>query len=236
MNAPAPARTLALPIVYPDSDGMPMSDNTAQFAWIQLLQANLDRTLADFVAGDLLWYPTEGDNRTRVAPDVLVALGRPKGYRGSYRTWDEAGVVPQVVVEVLSPSNSTPEMLRKVLFYQRHGVSEMWVVDPDGPSAYAYAKGVGGILEMIGDDTGFTSPLLGVRFAREGEELRVYHRDGVPFRTPKEEYQRAESERERAESERERAELERERADSAERRAARLAALLKAAGIDEGAG
>jgi hypothetical protein len=31
-----------------------------------------------FVAGDLLWYPVEGNNRLSTAPDVMVAFGRPK--------------------------------------------------------------------------------------------------------------------------------------------------------------
>ncbi|MCU0875242.1 MAG: hypothetical protein MUE50_23160, partial [Pirellulaceae bacterium] len=74
-------------IEYPDSDGLPMSDNTLQFQWIVTLQGGLDALFRDdpdvFVAGDLLWYPVEGDNTVRAAPDVLVVFGRPKGYRGS---------------------------------------------------------------------------------------------------------------------------------------------------------
>ena len=73
------------PVVYPDSDGEPMSDNTLQYDWIVTLQGNLDRLLPDhFVAGDLLWYPVEGRPNLRQAPDVLVALGRAKGHRGRY--------------------------------------------------------------------------------------------------------------------------------------------------------
>src|SRR4051812_30132113 len=53
---PAPAR----PIVYPDRDGNPMSDNTLQFRWIVTIQGGLDAQYAGdpnvFVAGDLLWY------------------------------------------------------------------------------------------------------------------------------------------------------------------------------------
>jgi Uma2 family endonuclease len=59
-----------------------------------------------FVAGDLLWYPVPDRRETGpIAPDVLVAFGRPKGRRGSYRQWEENGIAPQVVFEVLSPSN-----------------------------------------------------------------------------------------------------------------------------------
>lgn len=42
-----------------------------------------------FVAGDLLWYPVEGDNVTRAAPDAMVVLGKPKGDRGSDHTYVE---------------------------------------------------------------------------------------------------------------------------------------------------
>ena len=83
-------------IDYPDSDGQPMADNTLQFQWIVTLQGGLDAMFRDdpnvFVAGDLLWYPVEGNNKLRVAPDALVAFGRPKGYRGSYMQWEEDGI------------------------------------------------------------------------------------------------------------------------------------------------
>jgi Uma2 family endonuclease len=70
-------------IIYPDSDGQPMADNTEQFQWIVLLKENLECLFADnpnvFVAGDLLWYPVEGRPDIRVAPDVFVVLGRVEG-------------------------------------------------------------------------------------------------------------------------------------------------------------
>ena len=76
-------------VEYPESDGKPMADNTVQFRWIVKLQGGLDVLFRDdlkvFVAGDLLWYPVEGNNKLRMAPDVMVAFGRPKGDRGSYR-------------------------------------------------------------------------------------------------------------------------------------------------------
>ena len=63
-----------------------------------------------FVAGDLLWYPVEGKPSIRTAPDVMVVFGRPKGDRGSYKQWEEDGIAPQVVFEVLSPGNRAGEM------------------------------------------------------------------------------------------------------------------------------
>ena len=73
-------------IDYPDSDGLPMADNTLQYEWIVTIKGGLDAIFLDdsnvFVAGDLLWYPVQGEPKIRTAPDAMVAIGRPKGYRG----------------------------------------------------------------------------------------------------------------------------------------------------------
>ena len=53
------------------------------------IQGGLDALFKDdinvFVAGGLLWYPVEGDNKIRQAPDVMVVFSRRKGKRGSYQ-------------------------------------------------------------------------------------------------------------------------------------------------------
>ena len=71
-------------VTYPSSDGKPMADNTWQARWIVRLYGNL-RALLDlkqvFVAADIFWYPVQGDREQVVAPDVLVAFGRPDGDR-----------------------------------------------------------------------------------------------------------------------------------------------------------
>ena len=104
--------------LYPESDGKPMAENTEQYRWIVILKENLEilfATMADvFIAADLLWYPVEASKpipedftlRSQ-APDVMVIFGRPKGRRGSYKQWQEAQTPPQVVFEILSPSNIT---------------------------------------------------------------------------------------------------------------------------------
>src|SRR5262245_52575173 len=122
-------------VVYPESDGKPMADNTLQFRWIVTIQGNIDAVFAErpdvFVAGDLLWYPVRGQTQICQAPDTLVAFGRPRGYRGSYLQWREEGIAPQVVWEVLSPSHTPEGMEEKRAFYERHGVEEYYEYDPD---------------------------------------------------------------------------------------------------------
>ncbi|MEM9274842.1 MAG: Uma2 family endonuclease, partial [Cyanobacteria bacterium P01_F01_bin.143] len=121
-------------ITYPDSDGQPMADNTLQFSWIVVIKENLELQFAEapdvFIAGDLLWYPVQGNPKLRQAPDAMVVFSRPKGYRGSYKQWDENNIAPQVVFEILSPGNRFTQMLNKFKFYEHYGVEEYYLYDP----------------------------------------------------------------------------------------------------------
>jgi Uma2 family endonuclease len=226
-------------LLYPDSDGQPMSDNTKQFRWIVVFKENLEILFADrsdvFVAGDLLWYAVEGRPDIRVAPDTMVVLGRAKGDRGSYKQWQEDNIAPQVVFEILSPGNTVLEMSRKLLFYQRYGVLEYYVFDPDRLNLAGYIRTEGGnSLEEIAQMQGWVSPLLGIRFELMEDDLTVYRPDGARFLTSVELHERAEQEYQRAEQEYQRAELERQRADTAQDEVHRLTARLQELGVDSG--
>lgn len=122
-------------IIYPDSDEQPIADNTGQFELIVWIKENLELLFANepnvFVAGDLLWYPVEGNNALRQAPDVMVTFGRPKGYRGSYQQWLEENIPPQVVFEIWSPGNRPSKMAKKFEFYDHYGVEEYYLYKPD---------------------------------------------------------------------------------------------------------
>ncbi len=173
-------------IIYPDRDGKPMAENTLQFQWIVTTKEGLDRVYRDrpdvFVAGDLLWYPVEGHPEICQAPDALVAFGRPKGYRGSYKQWEENGIAPQAVFEILSPNNRVPEMERKFRFYERYGVEEYYIYDPDEVELFGRRRANRG-LETIAEMDGWISPLLGIRFDMSGPELVIYGPDGRRFLT-----------------------------------------------------
>jgi len=222
-------------IEYPDDDGNPMSDNTLQFRWIVTLQGALDALFADrpdvFVAGDLLWYAVEGDPTARTAPDAMVAFGRPKGYRGSYKQWVEGGIAPQVVFEVLSPGNRRGELARKLAFYDRHGVEEYYQYDPDRVRLKGWLR-TGGRLEPIAATDGWVSPRLGVRFDMTGAELVIYGPDGRPFATYQELAEQRDAERQRAEQQAQRAEQQAQRAEQQAQRAEELARRLRELGVD----
>ena len=227
--------SLNRPILYPDSDGQPMADNTQQFRWIVLIKENLELLFAEdpqvFVAGDLLWYPVEGHPEIRVAPDAMVVFGRPKGDRGSYRQWEEENIAPQVVFEILSPGNRVREMTRKLQFYDRYGVEEYYIYDPDGNELEGMQR-VDGHLTLIEAIDNWVSPRLGIRFVVTPETLEIYRPDGEPFLSSLELYQQRQQERQRVEQERQHAEQEAQRADRERQRADRLAERLRQLGID----
>ncbi|WP_435183924.1 Uma2 family endonuclease [Cylindrospermopsis raciborskii G7] len=202
---------IASEIVYPESDGEPMADNTRQFTWIVKIKENLEilfKYNADvFVAGDLFWYPVKGSNKIKLAPDTMVVFGRPKGHRGSYRQWEEDNIPPQVVFEILSPGNTQDEMDKKKLFYLKHGVEEYYVYDPDRISLEVSIRENNSFKE-IKDFSVWTSPRLDVRFDMTGDELVIYYPDGGRFLSPVELSNYAEQENQRAERETQRAERE----------------------------
>jgi Uma2 family endonuclease len=218
---------------YPDSDGKPMADNTLQYQWIVYLVENLRRHFAGqtvFVAGDLLWYPVlvePGQTPPRQAPDVMVVFGRPQRDRSSYKQWDEDNIAPQVVFEIISPSNTVAEMANKQTFYARHGVLEMYFYDPDSDNFWGFAR------ETLSDeirlvmplDLPWTSPLLQIRFEQQADGLSVFYPDGEPFKT----LQEFAEERDRAQQERDRA-LAREA--QTQQHLDRAIAKLKELGID----
>ncbi len=223
-------RPLRPAIIYPDRDGKPMSDNTLQFRWIVTIEGGLEAVYRDdpkvFVAGDLLWYPVEEKPKIRTAPDVMVVFGRPKGDRGSYMQWQEDGIAPQVVFEILSPGNRAGEMETKFQFYERHGVEEYYIYDPDRGDLVGWLR-VGQTLEQIPTMSGFESPRLKIRF-QPGEgpnNLKILGPDGKPFATYVEVVAQREAERQRADDEHQRADAERQRAD-------RLAAQLRELGVE----
>jgi len=207
-------------IIYPENDGQPMSDNTEQFKWIVVIKENLEILFANdpnvFVAGDLLWYPVHRDNKTRQAPDAMVAFGRPKGKRGSYQQWKEDNIPPQVVFEILSPGNTLKEMAKKLQFYNRYGVEEYYIYNPDTIDLTGWLRYDAG-LEVIDAMEGWVSPRLGIRF-EIADELQIFSPSGERFTTSVELAQQKEQERLRAEQ--------------AEARLQMLEARLRELGID----
>ncbi|TAE50173.1 MAG: Uma2 family endonuclease [Cytophagales bacterium] len=174
-------------IIYPSSDGNRMAETTEHFEQITTIEGNLESLFAHktdvFVAGDLLWYPEKSKPYICVASDTMVAFGRPKGHRDSYKQWEEENIAPAVVFEILSKTNGVTEMLDKLLFYQKYGVEEYYLYDPIKLRFHAWNR-KNDRLDSILVMPIFESPLLGVKFEiYEGSKLKIFNPDGSQFLT-----------------------------------------------------
>lgn len=171
-------------VVYPESDGSPMAENTKQYQWITRITDGLDAQFDSdpriFVAGDLFWYPLQTEPGVCTAPDTMVVFGRPKGHRGSYKQWEEGGIAPQVVFEIWSPSNTKGEKEEKLRFYERFSVEEYYTFDPDREVMEGWLRR-GRKLEPIVDMREWKSSRLKVKFRCINGAWNLYRPNGEPF-------------------------------------------------------
>ncbi len=199
---PIPETSNSSQIIYPSNDGQPMAESTLQYQWITKIQGGIDALYQDdsnvFVAGDLLWYPVEGQPKICQAPDTMVVFGRPKGHRLSYLQWQEDNLPPQVVFEIQSHSDTYTKLAKKLAFYNRYGVEEYYLYNPDTQDLQGWRR-IEGLLEVIDPMVGWVSPRLRVRFELTPEGLELFRPDGQRFLSYLELAQRAEQEAQRAE-------------------------------------
>ncbi len=220
-------------ILYPDSSEFPSAKNTKQYNLITMLHSCIDALFAEedvFCAADLFWYPVEKHPEIRLAPDVMVVFGRPRGDRSSYMQWKEADIAPHVVIEIISPGNGPSEMMDKLEFYDNFGVEEYYSFDPEKQKFNAWLR-QGGHLQYLYRQVEWQSPRLGVTFRLEAPEnspsygLVVERADESRFETTPEIRKQWKEDREQLQKEKQRAEQEKQRADA-------LAAKLRALGIN----
>ena len=69
---------------------------------------------------------------TVVQPDLAVICDKSK--------LDKRGCLgaPDITVEILSPSTSYKDQTQKLLLYEKHGVEEYWIFNPDAKYAMIY--------------------------------------------------------------------------------------------------
>ncbi len=190
-----------------------------------------------------------------IVPDMLLSLDVQvaedlwqKGHR-AYFLW-EFGKPPEVVVEIVSNTRGG-ETDKKFRIYANMGVWYYVIFDPQqfvqNTALRIYELSLGQYIPKL--DQQLTRVELGIKpwegeFEKKHEQwLRWYDRDGIIIPTGAEraeqetqraeqETQRAEQEAQRAEQEAQRAEQEAQRAEQEAQRAARLAAQLRALGIE----
>ena len=125
-------------IIYGEAYALP-----APSVYHQAMLIELTRQFANFLVGKpcraypapfdvRFFYEEDQSDDTVVQPDITVICDKNK--RG-----EEGGRgAPNLVVEILSPSNSAIEMQRKFNLYRDAGVREYWVVDGEYKNLTVY--------------------------------------------------------------------------------------------------
>jgi Uma2 family endonuclease len=103
----------------------------------QRVVGRLFRTLSDFVEKDDLGevfiapYDIVFSKWTALEPDLLFI----RKERASIVTEANVQGTPDLVIEVLSPSNKAYDLQTKLLAYEKAGVPELWYFDPEDRTA-----------------------------------------------------------------------------------------------------
>ncbi|HVY29365.1 MAG TPA: Uma2 family endonuclease [Polyangiaceae bacterium] len=221
----------------PCDDGEPVETDFHD-AQPALLKDTLIDAWADrhdfFIGGNMFVYFSERQLRSNDfrGPDVFVALDIEQKERKSWVAWEEGGRLPDVVIEVTSPSTAHVDRGEKMRIY-----SQIWhtgayfIFDPETEQLEAYRLDhTGRRYETIAPDErgDYEVAALGLKLGLRETKFRFQQRrflrwiaaDGsaLPLATERAhiERQRAEAEHQRAEAERQRAEAERQRADALE--------------------
>jgi Uma2 family endonuclease len=93
---------------------------------------------------------------TRLAPDLAIILG---DRREELKNAKVIPIIPEIVVEVLSPSERPGRIHRKLKLYFHAGVKEVWILDPESLTAEIWTSPSLTYRELTEADS-LTSPLL----------------------------------------------------------------------------
>src|SRR5436305_1369501 len=239
MSQPAVSHLPSLPSELVTSDGEPLETNWHVIQMNLLIdlshEAMTERGRKDFFSGgDMFVYYAYEQARDIAAgrpyfrgPDVFY-VGGVEGARErkAWVAWEEGGRLPDVIVELLSPSTAKIDRtIKKDLYARSFRTPEYFLFEPgtwrfdgfrlQGDRYQPLTPNAQGRLwsEELGLELGLWS---GTLRAQEANWLRLFHPDGRLVPTAAE----------RADAARPRAESERQRADAAEAELKRLRALL----------
>ena len=97
-------------------------------------------------------------NTIVVQPDLMFISNE----RSHIITEDNIRGAPDLVIEILSPSNADNDRTRKRAFYERHGVTEYWIFDPDARNITVLLLGENGyeLAGIYGEGQTLTTQIL----------------------------------------------------------------------------
>jgi putative restriction endonuclease len=132
---PKPHPDLIDGVFYPSSDGEPVGETEWHVCGLFLLRQALEdafQCCPDVkVPSAMFLYYVEGDPSPRTTPDIMVIKGVGKHFRRSIKTWIE-NAIPCVIIELTSEKTVAEDLGAKRCLYERLGVAEYFVYDPEG--------------------------------------------------------------------------------------------------------
>jgi Uma2 family endonuclease len=248
----------ALPFELVYSDGEPLETEWHALQ-IPLLTEVIRQTMVErgrndfFVCGNMFvyysveqaWDVAKGRPYFR-GPDVFWVDGaEPRDFRKAWVAWEEGGRLPDVIVELLSPSTAKIDRtVKKDLYCRVFRTPEYYLYEPVTRKLEGFHLVDRTYRPKVLDEQGrlwseqlgaFLGLWHGSWLGREGDWVRMFRPDGSLVPTEAEravqgaeaEHRRAEAAHQRAEAEHQRAEAERQKAEAAEAESARLRALLE---------
>lgn len=96
-----------------------------------------------------------------VQPDIVVILSDNRGILNNSGHFHG---VPDLVVEILSPHNRDHDLVRKKGLYEKFGIKEYWIVDPEDKSTFVYQLTEKSYELRIRDIGRINSTLLSISF------------------------------------------------------------------------
>lgn len=192
-------------VFYPETDGKPMAETDIHRELlnylIEALKIYFQKDENVYVSGNLLLYYEQGNPKKCVAPDVMICFGVEKKLRRVYQLWKEERV-PQVVFEISSTSTWREDLSKKYALYERLGVKEYYIFDPEykalDESLLAYFLIEGEFVKADVENKRIFSPTLHLEIVDTGEDLRIFNPKTDSFLMTMEEIQ-AENEKLKAE-------------------------------------
>jgi Uma2 family endonuclease len=167
---------------YPSGDGEPMAETPIHVLAIILLYEAIQDFFRDrpdiYIASNMFWYWEEGNPAARRAPDVMVIPGVSRADRRSFFSWKENGTVPAVIFEIASEKTWQENLEEKRREYERLGVKEYFVFDPEAVyvrpplRGFRLAKEAYRAVKAAADGH-LASKQLGLHLKAEGRMLRL---------------------------------------------------------------
>lgn len=175
-------------VYYPSEERKKMGETDYQHLQISILEQMLRLFLRNkkdvYLASDLIVYYEEGNPNRRFAPDLMVCFGAENKMRRTYKLWEEK-IVPQVIIEIVSKETWKKDVTTKRRLYERLGVAEYYVVDPEYkylPSPlFAYRLEFGELVRQAVENKRVFSQALGLELVDTGEDFRFFNPETDEF-------------------------------------------------------